>query len=123
MFASKWEMTTYQALVKEFGKEAVELQPEFELQPGFTDVTGKKHRPIKYLADFRVNGHVADSKGMRTDIYVVKQKMYKYIYKQPLWELKNLKDIQSFIEAAKSAFTNDNNTADQADRGGSRGRK
>ena len=125
VFASKWEMTTYQALVKEFGKEAVELQPEFELQPGFTDVTGKKHRPINYLADFRVNGHVCDSKGMRTDIFRMKVKQFLYIYKQPLWELKNLKDIQSFIEAAKSAFNHaqTNNTADQGDRGSGRGRK
>ena len=125
VFASKWEMTTYQSLIKEFGKEAVELQPEFELQPAFTDVTGKKHRAINYLADFRVNGCVTDAKGMLTDVYKLKRKLFSYIYKQPLWELKNLKDIQSFIEAAKSAFNHDktNNTADQGDCGESRGRK
>lgn len=101
VFASKHEMTTYQALVAVFGREGVELQPVFELQPAFTDVTGKKQQPIKYVADFRVAGLVADAKGMRTDIFKQKRKMFLFIYQQPLWELKTAKDIQAFIEAAK----------------------
>lgn len=62
-----------------------ELQPEFELQPGYRDKNGKWVRPIKYIADFRVHypdGRVVviDTKGYKTKEYQLKKKMLLYRY-------------------------------------------
>jgi len=62
-----------------------ELQPEFELQPGYRDKDGKWIRPVKYRADFRVvypGGRVVviDTKGFRTKDYNIKKKMLLYRY-------------------------------------------
>lgn len=57
------------------------LQPAFTLQKGFTDREGKKHRAIKYKADFsyRRAGEstliVEDTKGVRTAVFNLKWKM------------------------------------------------
>lgn len=77
----------------------IERQVEFEIQPAFTDVTGKKQRPIKYVADFvfkeRINPkragnivtsddikvHVVDVKGSPktlTEVYKLKKKLLAY---------------------------------------------
>lgn len=54
------------------------------IQPGFTDRTGKKHRPITYRADFYYIdtktklSHVVDVKGFKTDIYRLKKKLLAY---------------------------------------------
>lgn len=65
--------------VKEF-----ELQPKFILQEGY-----KKGRrsvaPITYRADFLVTykdgrTEVIDVKGMRTEVYRIKKKMFEYKY-------------------------------------------
>ena len=60
----------------------IELQPEFVLQPGY-EREGKKIRPIIYRADFKVteaDGHIyyVDTKGMRTQVYLLKKKMLLY---------------------------------------------
>ena len=62
----------------------LELQPRFELQTGFTR-KGKKIRKIEYVADFRyVNENgieiIEDVKGMLTDIYRLKRKLFLYKY-------------------------------------------
>lgn len=62
----------------------IELQPRFELQPGFRH-QGKWHRAITYTADFRVtyaDGRVdvIDVKGVRTQQYVLRKKMLLYRY-------------------------------------------
>lgn len=60
------------------------LQPEFILQCGFKDGMGDKHRPITYRADFQYidteNGFtvVEDVKGMKTEVYKIKKKMFLY---------------------------------------------
>lgn len=77
----------------------IERQVEFEIQPAFTDATGKKQRPIKYVADFvfkeRINPkragnivtsddikvHVVDVKGSPktlTEVYKLKKKLLAY---------------------------------------------
>lgn len=64
-----------------------ELQPSYELQPAFT-YQGKKFRPIRYVADFKVtdwDNHtfVVDIKGSRgflTDVFKLKMKMLLYKY-------------------------------------------
>lgn len=64
--------------------KSIELQPEFVLQPAY-EVAGKKIRPIIYRADFKVteaDGHIyyVDTKGMRTQVYLLKKKMLLYKY-------------------------------------------
>lgn len=70
------------------GKDRVvswERQVPFTLHDGFTDKTGKKHLPIRYIADFKVKyedgrEEIVDTKGMRTEIFKMKLKMLLYRY-------------------------------------------
>ena len=62
----------------------IELQPKFELQPGFRH-QGKAILPITYTADFRVTYadgrvEVIDVKGVRTQQYQLRKKMLLYRY-------------------------------------------
>ena len=63
----------------------IELQVPFELQEGY-EFNGKKIRPITYVADFvfiDCDGikHVVDAKGMRTEVYKIKKKMFEFKYR------------------------------------------
>ena len=100
-FSSKAESARYAVLLKrqERGEIAkLECQPRFLLQPGF-GVPGKKVRAIEYVADFRYEESgrtvVEDVKGMRTECYNMKRKMFLYLYgKEFLFrEVKNGKQI------------------------------
>jgi len=56
-----------------------ELQPEFELVPGYVR-NGKKIRPVKYRADFKIihknfDVEIVDCKGYATKEYKIKKKM------------------------------------------------
>ena len=69
------------------------LQPRYELQPSFKK--GKTYyRKIEYVADFQYfDTHlnkivVEDVKGMKTDVYKLKKKMFEYQY--PDLELKEV---------------------------------
>ena len=59
-------------------------QVEIEIQPGFITPSGKKVRPITYIADFiyktHVYGeiHIIDVKGYKTEIYKLKKKLLAY---------------------------------------------
>lgn len=60
------------------------LQPKYELQPKFKK-NGTSHRAINYIADFvilRNDGvlEVVDIKGMETDVFKIKRKMFEYMY-------------------------------------------
>ena len=59
-------------------------QVSFELQPKYTTKDGRKIRSISYVADFLYERdgqtYVQDSKGMKTDIYKLKRKMFEYRY-------------------------------------------
>jgi hypothetical protein len=86
VFDSKKEASRYITLklVQEKGEIAeLTLQPIFELQPAF-DKGGKHYRKIEYVADFLyyTNGKkvVEDCKGMRTDVFLLKQKLFEYKY-------------------------------------------
>ena len=98
-FDSKKECDFYfELLAREKAGEiyGIKRQVEFTIQEGFTDRTGKKHRPIKYIADFyykeRINRrfiggryvsdnvvpHVVDVKGgkaTQTAVYKLKKKL------------------------------------------------
>ena len=76
--------------LKKLGKiKDFELQPEYELQPRFTNPKGKKILPIKYRADFLVfhndgTQEVVDVKGFETADFKLKKKMFEYKYDQSL---------------------------------------
>lgn len=116
-FDSKDESEFYLHLkeLKKQGKvKDFELQPQFELQPKFTNVLGENIRAITYKADFLVyypdqTTEVIDVKGFETDVFKLKKKMFEYKYDQSItlmckapkylaprkWiELKELKEIR-----------------------------
>lgn len=91
-FDSKKEMYRYRELkllLKAGEIVDLKLQVPFTLQEAFTDYTGKKQRPITYLADFvyvdkeKKQQVVEDVKGMRTEKYLLKKKLF--LYKYPLF--------------------------------------
>lgn len=68
----------------------LEVQPEFQLEPGFV-VDGKKVRAIKYRADFLFmkDGRktVVDVKGVRTQAFDIKAKLFKARFPQLVFEI------------------------------------
>lgn len=87
-FDSKREAKRYEEL-KELEAAGVisqlELQPRFELQEGFK-YKGRAIRKIEYVADFKYLEMkqglwvVEDVKGMKTDVYKLKKKLFLYKY-------------------------------------------
>lgn len=63
--------------------KGLKLQPRFELQPAFK-CYGKTIRKIEYVADFSYYEHgklvVEDVKGMETDVYKLKKKLFLRLY-------------------------------------------
>lgn len=63
--------------------EGLRRQVRYELIPAF-DVAGKHYRPVYYVADFvyREDGHevIEDVKGMKTDVYKLKSKLFARRY-------------------------------------------
>ena len=86
VFDSKREADRYLVLksMEEGGTiEDLRRQVRYELVPAF-DVDGRHYRPVYYVADFVYveNGKtvVEDVKGMRTDVYKLKSKLFAYRY-------------------------------------------
>lgn len=87
-FDSKREAERYCELnLLEKAKEIrnLELQPRFLLQDKFKDRNGKTHRKIEYVADFMYIDKddkkiVEDVKGMMTDVYKLKKKLFLNLY-------------------------------------------
>ena len=71
----------------------LELQKEFVLQPSFKK-NGKTYRKTTYKADFyyfsiKDNKYIVeDVKGFKTDVYMLKKKIFEYVYND--LELKEL---------------------------------
>lgn len=94
-FDSKAEMRRYLALrllVADGQIDALELQPRFVLLEGFTDNTGKRQRPIVYVADFAYtdgNGRrvVEDVKGVETAVFRMKKKLFLARYPEFILEI------------------------------------
>lgn len=87
-FDSKREADRYLVLksMEEDGTiEDLRRQVRYELTPAF-DVDGRHYRPVFYIADFtytdRETGEeiVEDVKGMRTDVYKLKSKLFARRY-------------------------------------------
>ena len=85
-FASKREAQRYtdlKLLQKSWVIKDLLLQPKFELQPGFK-YNGKSIQPITYIADFlyydneRMIYIVEDTKGYKTDLYMLKKKIFLF---------------------------------------------
>lgn len=87
-FDSKREAERYCELkLLEKAKEIrnLELQPRFLLQDKFKDKMGTTHRKIEYVADFMYVDKddkkiVEDVKGVMTDVYKLKKKMFLNLY-------------------------------------------
>lgn len=62
----------------------LQRQVRFILQEGYENNEGKKIRPISYVADFvyEQDGKkiVEDTKGFRTEVYIVKKKIFMFRY-------------------------------------------
>lgn len=69
--------------------EDLRRQVRYELIPSF-DVDGRHYRPVYYVADFvySKNGYevVEDVKGMRTDVYRLKSKLFAIRYGKAIKE-------------------------------------
>lgn len=85
-FASQREAKRYAELklMEKAGKiSGLKLQPKYSLLEPFV-YRGEKVRGLTYIADFeyRENGFVVaeDCKGFRTDVYVIKLKLFKKQY-------------------------------------------
>lgn len=87
-FDSRREADRYLVLkgMEEDGSiEGLRRQVRYELVPAF-DVDGKRYRPVFYVADFvyvdKETGKtvVEDVKGMRTDVYRLKSKLFARRY-------------------------------------------
>lgn len=97
-FDSKKERDWYMVLInyQRNGRVSeLELQKPFLLQEGFVDNTGKKQRPITYIADFfyydnKLKCYVAEdvkSEATRKDkVYRLKIKMFMYQYPNILFK-------------------------------------
>ena len=94
-FDSKRERNRYKELVllKNAGIiSSLELQKKFELQPSYKK-NGKTIRSISYIADFYYYDNVKkqyiveDTKGVKTDVYKIKKKMFEYKYNLTITEL------------------------------------
>ena len=64
----------------------LERQKKFELQPSYTNNKGEHIRAITYIADYfyydrkRKMYIVEDVKGVKTDVYMLKKKIFEYVY-------------------------------------------
>ncbi len=101
VFDSKWEARAYHELTRHLPVTAVALQPEFELQPGFTDSEGKRHRPIFYVADFQLTlpdgVHILDTKGHLTEVFRLKEKMFLHRYQRALHKIYDVSQLREFL--------------------------
>jgi hypothetical protein len=69
----------------------LELQKKFELQPSFK-INNKTIRSITYVADFVYIDNegllnVVDVKGFKTQVYLLKKKMFEFMFKIKIQEI------------------------------------
>ena len=106
-FASKSEGRYYQHLLglMESGVvESFEMQKPYTLLDKFPHPkTGKTIRAIKYVPDFEViytdgRVEVVDIKGMQTDVFRMKCKLFMFRYQIPLVLVKYNRTTKKFVE-------------------------
>ena len=93
-FDSKGEAARYQELrlLEEAGEISdLRIHTRWELQPGWRDETGKKWRPITYESDFDYTEGdafvVEDFKGVKTQVFRLKEKMFRFLYPEFLFRI------------------------------------
>ena len=118
-FDSKLEYNVYKTLkdwLEPFGlpdKMILKRQETFELQPKFR-INGKMIRAITYTADFCIyvqnydyatNSwfepkllYVIDAKGLETEVFKVKKKLFAYKYQREIVLLKSVKQTKQWLE-------------------------
>jgi hypothetical protein len=100
VFDSELEAKRYKqlALLEKAGEISnLQLQVPFLLQESFRK-NGKTYRKIEYIADFvyEENGQtiVEDTKGIKTDVFKIKQKLFEYKYPDLSLKIIERKDIR-----------------------------
>ena len=70
--------------------QSLERQPRYTLMDGYVDATGRKVRAMEYVPDFRFIRDnkivVVDFKGMRTEAYKLKAKLFRQRYPYLIFE-------------------------------------
>lgn len=100
IFDSKAEAKFYTQLKN--NKIEFELQPKFLLQEAFKK-NGKHFRKIEYIADFKIGNRVIDIKGIETEAFKIKKKLFEYKY--PELKLELLKECpKKYLEHGTFGF-------------------
>lgn len=100
-FRSKLELYTYEAFIN--AGIPVQYEPKhFTLLPKF-EYNGEKIRPITYLPDFLGKGFVVECKGMVTESFPLRYKLFKYYLKRHRSKMKcylvrNHKQVDEMIQ-------------------------
>ena len=103
-FDSKLEANIYKR-IRELGLPCM-LQPLYLLQDKFK--FGKKTiRAITYTADFKLNingvDYILDAKGMETEVFKIKHKLFMKTYNQDIVIVKSVKQFNAWYEGVKNA--------------------
>lgn len=99
-FRSKLETYTYKKL-KEAGIDAEYESTHFELIPKF-EYNGEKVRAMTYLPDFVGKNFIIECKGLVTDSFPLRWKIFKYYLKQEnkdykLFLVRNQKQVDGMV--------------------------
>lgn len=99
-FRSKLETYTYKKL-KEAGIDAEYESTHFELIPKF-EYNGEKVRAMTYLPDFVGKNFIIECKGLVTDSFPLRWKIFKYYLKQEnkdykLFLIRNQKQVDEMV--------------------------
>ena len=86
----------YYMILKNYEKNGrireLKTQVPFELIPSYK-INGKTIRKVRYYADFTYvsnsdnNFHVVDTKGVKTEVYKLKKKLFEYKYQMEIEEI------------------------------------
>lgn len=123
VYDSKLEMGLHRALVSSLDSRVrISRQVPFNLAPSFRlSAGGPLRRAVSYVADFVLdpgwgfdgtNGlpagcQVLDAKGMVTDVYALKKKLFEARYDTVLQEVKSLSSIHKIKETMEQMLTID----------------
>ena len=107
-FKSKLETYTYKKL-KEAGISAEYEPTHFELIPKFIfdgEFEGEKVRAMTYKPDFVGDNFIIECKGMMTDSFPLRWKIFKYVLYQAgstmkLYMVRNMKQVDKMVDILK----------------------
>ena len=117
-FKSKLECYTYEAFIK--AGITVKYEPKrFTLLPKFEHLN-EKIRPITYLPDFIGRGFIVECKGMITESFPLRYKLFRYYLKKhhskvKLYLVRTHKQVDEMIEEIKQDRKNKRPKSDDID--------